>query len=160
VGLVTRVNQNCVSDEEELYRNVRGNLEYEEYFYDPTTGRLTFLPKAFQDREKEPSIDRAKSRNFDPEQSRISEENGIVTLITREVRQIGNVVTNDNEGRVNHAVDVSADPTPENQAHARIVVAPEFFGSESKKQKAFRLLRIALARLATRSGWTLEPRNF
>lgn len=98
MGLVKRVNQNCVSDEEELYRNVRGNLECEEYSYDPTTGCLTFLPKAFQDREKEPSGDRAKSRNFDPEQSRISEENGIVTLITREVRQIGNVVTNDNEG--------------------------------------------------------------
>ncbi len=160
MGLVTRVTRDGVSDEEELYRTVRGEQGADEYFYDET-GRLVIASKAFLDRQKEPSVDRAKLRNFDPEQSRISEENGIVTLIAREVRQIGEVKTNDNEGRqVNHAVDVSADPTPENEAHARIVVVPNFFGSESKKNEAFRLLRKALARLATRSGWTLEPGNF
>ena len=149
----------CVSDEEKLYRNVRGNLEYEEYSYD-TTGRLTFLPKAFQDPEKEPSVDRAKLRNFDPEQSRLKEENGIVTLITKEVRQIGDVKTNDDKGKqIKHAVDVSPDPIPGNKAHALIVVEPKFLGTESKKNRSFKLLRKALARLATRRGWTLEPRN-
>ena len=160
MGLVEQVTQDRVSDEEQLYRNVRGNLEYEEYAYDPTTGHLTFLPKAFQDKEKEPSVDRAKLRNFAPEQSRIEKDNGIVTLITQEVRQIGDVKTNDNNGRtVKHTVDVCANPIPGNQAHALIVVDPNFFGSESKRKAAFRRLRIALAKLATRKGWTLEPRN-
>ncbi len=159
MGLVKRVTRDPVSDEEELYRNVRGKGS-DEYNYDETTGDLIFRPQAFKDREKEPSVDRAKLRNFDPEQSRLREENGIVTLITQEVRQIGDVETNDNNGRtVNHAVDVAADPIPENEAHARIVVEPNFLGSGSKKNKAFKLLRKALARLATRRGWTLEPRN-
>lgn len=159
MGLVKRVTKDRVSDEEHLYRNVRGK-ESEECFPDPDTGRLIVASKAFLDKQKQPSVDRAKLRNFDPEQSRIEEENGIVTLVTQQVRQIGDVVTNDNDGgTVNHAVDVTADPIPKNEAHARIVVEPKFFGSKSKKDKAFKLLRIALARLATQSGWTLEPRN-
>ncbi len=161
MGLVERVTQDYVSDEEQLYRNVRGNLVYDEYSYDLTTGDVTFLPQAFKDREKEPSVDRAKLKDFDPEQSRISADNGIVTLITQELRQIGDVRTLDDKGSpVKHAVDVTADPIPKkNEAHARIVVEPKVLGSESKKKKAFRLLRIALARLATQRGWTLEPRN-
>ena len=159
MGLVKRVTRDPVSDEEELYRNVRGKGS-DEYNYDETTGDLIFRPQAFKDREKEPSVDRAKLRNFDPEQSRLREENGIVTLITQEVRQIGDVKTKDDKGKqVKHAVDVSAAPLPENKAHALIVVEPEFFGSGSKQKAAFKLLRIALARLATRRGWTLEPRN-
>ncbi len=159
ISRATSVTQDHVSDEEELYRNVRGNLEYEEYSHD-STGRLTFLPKAFQDKEKEPSVDRAKLRNFDPEQSRMSEENGIVTLITEEVRQIGDVKTNNDRGKpVKHVVDISPDPIRGNKAHALIVVDPDFFGTESKKNKAFKLLRKALARLATQRGWTLEPRS-
>lgn len=159
MGLVERVTQEYVSDEEELYRNVRGEGS-DEYYYDETTGDLVIESKAFLDPQKEPSVDRAKLRNFDPERSRISEENGIVTLITKEVRQIGDVVTKDDKERqVNHGVDVRADPIPENEAHARIVVKPKFFGSGSKQKAAFKLLRKALARLATQSGWTLEPRN-
>lgn len=148
-----------VSDEEELYRNVRGEGG-DEYFYDPTTGHLIIESKAFLDRQKEPSVDRAKLKNFDPEKSKIGERDGVVTLITQEVRQMGDVVSADREGKkVNHAVDVSADPKPQNEAHALIVVEPKFFGSESKKSKAFKLLRVSLARLATKNGWILEPRN-
>lgn len=151
--------QDCVSDEEELYRNVRGEGG-DEYFYDPTTGHLIIESKAFLDRQKEPSVDRAKLKNFDPEKSRIGEEDGVVTLITHEVRQIGDVVSNGPKGNiVNHAVDVIADRKPQNDAHALIVVEPKFFGSGSKKSKAFKLLRVSLARLATKNGWILEPRN-
>jgi hypothetical protein len=159
VGLVKRVTRDRVSDEERLYRNVRGKGS-DEFFYDPATGHLTIESKAFLDQQKEPSVDRAKLRNFDPEQSRLKEENGIVTLITKEVRQIGDVKTNDDRGKqVKHAVDVSPDPISGNKAHALIVVEPDFFGTESKKTRAFKLLRKALARLATQRGWTLEPRN-
>ena len=159
MGLVKRVTRDPVSDEEELYRNVRGKGS-DEYYYDETTGDLVIESKAFLDPQREPSVDRAKLRNFNPEQSRLSEENGIVTLISQEVRQIGDVVTSDDKGRqVNYAVDVSAAKIPGNKAHALIVVEPNFFGSESKKSRTFKLLRKALARLATQSGWTLEPRN-
>ncbi len=37
------------------------------------------------------------------------------------------------------------------------IVKPELFGSQNKQKKAFSLLQIALARLATKNGWTLEP---
>ena len=159
MGLVKRVTRDYVSDEEELYRNVRGEGA-DEYYYDEATGDLVIESKAFLDPRKEPSVDRAKLRNFDPEQSRLNEENGIVTLITREVRHIGDVETNDDRGKqVKHAVDVSPDRISGNEAHALIVVEPDFFGTESKKNRAFKLLRKALARLATQRGWTLEPRS-
>ena len=159
MGLVERVTRDYVSDEEELYRNVRGEGAYE-YYYDETTGDLVIESKAFLDPQKTPSVDRAKLRNFDPEQSRLQEEYGIVTLVAKEVRQIGDVKTNTDRGKqIEHAVDVSVDPVPGNQAHALIVVEPDFLGTESKKNRAFKLLRKALARLATQRGWTLEPGN-
>ena len=159
MGLVKRVIRDRVSDEERLYRNVRGKGS-DEFFYDPATGHLTIESKAFLDQQKEPSVDRAKLRNFDPEQSKLREGNGIVTLITQEVRQIGDVVTVDDKGsQFSHAVDVNAAPLPENKAHALIVVEPDFLGSGGKQKAAFKLLRKALARLATQRGWTLEPRS-
>ena len=81
MGLVERMTQDCVSDQEELYRNVRGEGA-DEYFYDPTTGRLIIESKAFLDRDTEPSVDRAQLKNFDPEQSRIRGKDGVVTLLT------------------------------------------------------------------------------
>ena len=82
-------------------------------------------------------------------------------LLTEEVRQIGEVESNAPKGnKVNHTVDVipaSKSPEdPENKAHALIVVEPKYLSSD-KKGKAFGLLRKALARLATKRGWTLEP---
>ncbi len=159
MGLVKRVIQNCVLNEEKLYRSVRGEGA-DEYYYEQPTGRLIIESKAFLDRQKEPSVDRAKLNNFDPGKSRIREEDGVVTLIAHCVRQIGKVSTRDDEcGEVNHVVDVKPDPISENKAHARIVVEPGFLGSKDKQKSAFKLLRKALARLATQSGWTLKPRN-
>jgi len=155
------VSDDHVSDDEELYRNVRGKLTEDEYFYDPHTGRLIITAQAFRDKKKEPSVDRAKLRDFNPEQSRIP-GSGIVSLVTEDVRHIGMVETKDPAGKtVKHAVDVEAAPIPsENEAHALITVKPEFFGSGNKQTKAFALLRKALATLASKNGWTLEPGNF
>jgi len=161
VGLAELVADDHVSDDEELYRNVRGKLTEDEYFHDTHTGQLIITAQAFRDRKKEPSVDRAKLRDFNPEQSRMS-GSGIVSLVTQDVRHIGTVKTNDpDEKTVKHAVDVKPAPIPsENEAHALITVNPEFFGSENKQTKAFSLLRKALATLATKNGWTLEPRKF
>ena len=153
--------QDYVSDDEELYRNVRGEEDADESRINPNTGRLEFTSQAFLDRKSTPSIDRAKLKNFEPRQSLLSDTNGIVSLITEEVRQIGTVVSKNKKGKnINHAVDVIHDPKPpedpQNKAHSLIVVEPKFLSSD-KQGKAFKLLRKALAILATRRGWKLEP---
>ena len=151
-----------VSDDEELYRNVRPEEDAREYYYDPTTGRLIITSQAFLDIKKEPSVDRAKLKDFDPRNSLLNENNGILSLITEEVRQVGEVKTKENgETRIIHTVDVIPDPNPpeapDNDAHSRIVVEPKFLPSD-RQDKAFKLLKRALARLATNRGWTLEPK--
>lgn len=146
-----------IADEEELYRSVRGRREDDEYYYDDM-GNLVIRNAAFKDRHKEPSVDRAKFRNFNPSLSKLSHSDGIVSLITKDVRAIGDVKTPTDQGTKEHAVDVIYNPIPgENEAHSQITVDPAFCGSRNKQDKAFKLLRIALARLATRNGWTLPP---
>ena len=155
-----------VSNDEELYRNVRSEERYDEYHLDPITGDLIKITsQAFLDKKGTPSVDRAKLNNFDPSKSLLNENNGIVSLITEEVREkIGGVVTKDQKGNkiINHSVDVIPDPnppeSPKNDAHSLIVVKPNYLSPE-KQENPFRLLRRALARLATERGWTLEPNN-
>lgn len=147
---------NCVRNEEELYRSVRGKLE-EEYSYD-SKGKLRISSEAFRDRDRKPSVDRAELRGFNPVLSKLSDTDDVVSLITADVRAIGAVKTkNLNEDVVIHAVDVVYAPTAENPAHSQIVVNPEFFGSKSKQRNVFKLLQLTLAELAEKNGWTLEP---
>lgn len=148
------VEPTCVDNEEALYRSVRPNSD--EYHYD--SGKLQITYRAFQDKNLRPSVDRAKLRLFNPESSKLGTSDGIVTLIAQEVRNIGEVTTrvSDVENK-KHAVDVIHRPENDNPSHSQIEVAPHFFGSSNKQDKAFKLLRISLARLATERGWTLEP---
>jgi len=157
------VTKDYVSDEEELYRNVRSEERYDEYQLDPITDELIKITsQAFLDTKGTPSVDRAQLKNFDPTKSLLNENNGIVSLITEQVREIGNVVTKDQKGNIiiNHSVDVIPDPNPpeasKNDAHSLIVVEPKYLSPE-KRENPFRLLRKSLARLATERGWTLEP---
>ena len=149
-------NKETISDEEKLYRSVRGELSHDEYTYD-ATGRLKIRTEAFRDRNKKPSVDRANLREFNPSLSKLNETDGIVTLTTGDVRAIGDVTTRIDDNTVRHRVDVEYAPLAQNPAHSHIVVYPEYFGSKTKQKNAFYLLRVALARLATMSGWTLEP---
>ena len=145
-----------VQDNEELYRNVRGKLEDKEYSIQE--GKLRIEYHAFWDSSLKPSVDRAKLRDCDPASALLCKTNGIVSIQAGDVRAIGTVKTkHKDEVIVAHAVDVIPDPTCENPAHAIIVVKPEFFDSKSKQKNAFKLLQIALAQLATKNGWTLEP---
>jgi hypothetical protein len=145
-----------VQDNEELYRNVRGKLEDKEYSIQE--GKLRIESHAFWDGSKKPSVDRAKLKGYDPASALLCKTNGIVSIKTSDVRAIGAVKTKHaNEVIADHAVDVIPDPTCENPAHAIIIVKPELFGSKSKQRNAFKLLQIALAELATKNGWTLEP---
>ena len=145
-----------ISGEEQLYRSVRGEIRDNEYTYD-STGRLKIRSDAFRDRNKKPSVDRANLREFNPSLSRLNETDGIITLLAADVRAIGDVTTHIDERPVSYRVDVEYAPLAQNPAHSQIVVYPEYFGSKTKQKNAFYLLRVALARLATKRGWTLEP---
>ena len=150
-------NNDFVRNDEVLYRSVRGKYG-EEYSYD-NTGKLKISSEAFRDRERKPSVDRAALKGFNPALSKLSETDGIVSFIAVDVRTIGTVKTKiQNTDTIVHAVDVIYDPTPENPAHSKIVVNPEFFGSKNKQRNVFKLLQLALAELAEKNGWTLEPR--
>ena len=145
-----------VRNEEELYRSVRGKLE-EEYSYGPK-GNLQISSEAFRDRDRKPSVDRAELRKFNPALSKLSDIDGVVSLMTAEVRAIGKVKTKtQNEDVVIHAVDVVYAPTSENPAHSLIIVKPEFFGSKNKQGNVFKLLQLALAELTEKNGWTVKP---
>ena len=122
------------------------------------TEKLRIEYHAFWDRSRKPSVDRARLKNFDPASALLSKTNGIVSIKAGDVRAIGTVKTkHKNEVIADHAVDVIPDPTSENPAHSIIIVKPELFDSESKQRNAFKLLQIALAELATKNGWTVEP---
>lgn len=145
-----------VRDDEVLYRSVRGKYG-EEYAYD-STGQLKISSEAFRDREREPSVDRAVLKEFNPALSKRNDTDGVVSFITADVRAIGTVKTKiQNADTTVHAVEVIYDPTPENPAHSKIVVIPEFFGSKNKQRNVFKLLQLALAELAEKSGWTVKP---
>lgn len=151
------MDKNCyVEDEEELYRSIRGRLDYDEYYYD-NQGNLIFNYKAFSDRNFKPSVDRAKLRD-NPALSRLSETDGIVSLTAGDIRTSKKVKTKVNENEVVLDLEVVYDPTPENPAHSIIDANYEVCASITQKRRAFDLLKMLLAELATEKGWTLEPR--
>jgi len=151
-----------VQDDEELYRSIR--IDKDEHTY--VAGKRIFTYKAFQDRHMEPSVDRAILRDNNAESSKLSSTDGIASLITIEVRTIADVKTeiqeNSEKKETQHNVDVKHAPVVEqeivtNPAHSLVTVSPAFLGSGTKQSKTFKLLKIALAKLATERGWTLEP---
>ena len=162
------MNKNAsIWDDEELYRSIRGELDAEEYIFD--RGKLQIRSNAFRDISKKPSVDRAKLKEYTPFCSQLSDTDGIVSLIAADIRAIGTVKTKDKDAEVIiHAVDVIYDPNPksdpENYAHSQIVINPDFFQGDifdtnSKKERTFYKLKKALARLATKRGWTLVPKT-
>ena len=147
-----------VEDDEELYRNVHGDPQFDEYYYD-VEGKLIFQRAAFNDTDKKPSVDRAKMVGDNPSDALLNPTNGIVSLLAKDVRAITGVKTTvENETTV-HAVDVVYDPECERLAHSIITVKPEYPKVGNQQKKAFRRLRTALARLATQNGkWTVQPK--
>lgn len=144
-----------VQNDEILYRSVRGE-EGKEYTT-KSNGKPDFNREAFKAANRKPSVDRAKLRDH-PSFSLLSDTDGIVSLVAGQVRAIKSVERPEGEEAV-YAVDVIYAPTMENPAHAEIIVIPEYFGSHKKRRLAYRLLRIALALLATQNGWTLPPKQ-
>lgn len=101
---------------------------------------------AFNDRYKKPSVDRAHMRSA--EQTKFSPTDGVVKLLTVNVRKVAIEQPDDNG---NYDVDVWSRPVGGNDAHAQIEPKPEMTTSRFDK------LKEALARLAAEHGWVIPP---
>ena len=122
--------------DEELYRHISYNHKE----------KTKISSQAFFDPKREPSVDRAKFKDFEPALSkrRDRDTDGIVSLLVSEVRGIQ---------IDNHIVDVIYDPLPENpehslpenRAHSLIILTPKCDLSKSKRKQAFSTLRRTLA---------------
>lgn len=137
---------NQVEDHEILYRRV----VFDPLCFQETEEGLKVRPQAFRDREYQPSVDRAKLCNHNPKYTQGDLRNGVVSLVTGEVRSIANVVKG--KPPIQYEVDVVYDPLPDNSAHAEIRTHPKI-----RSKKVFKRLRISLAILANRRGWLIPP---
>lgn len=141
-----------IRGDEELYRSVRIDPKYDECCH-TDTGELVIQPAAFRDTCKKPSVDRAELNGCDPSLSKLSCTDGIVSLITSDVRAIP-----DKDGTIaDHIIDVIYAPTMERSAHSQITMTPKSPVTNSRRDKVFKKLRYALAHQATEKGWTLAP---
>lgn len=149
--------QDRVEDDEQLYRRVP-NLAPS--VYSTEGGQLRFSSTAFNDRSKQPSVNRAKLQNFDPHRSRFTNMDGVIELNTAKIRAIGPIVQQNNSGSSSHVVNVVPDPIhgefslaiKANPAHALIVTQPPLTGPS-----AFKRFKESLAKIATDTGWCVEP---
>lgn len=141
-----------VLDSEILYRRVVYGSSYEY----TENGEPVVTQTAFSDPKKQPSVDRALLCNHDPSRTQGKDlRNGVVSLITAEVRAIGDISTN-SAPLVKHTIDVIYVPIlDENLAHAEIRAAPEI-----ASDKVFRRLRVALAILAQKRKWEIYPSDY
>jgi len=151
-----------VEDEEILYRSVAKDC------VTLVDGKLKLASTAFNDPAQQPSVDRAKLCGLNPAHVKKKPTDGVVSLSALSVREIADVVQNDELGQpINdehgqpkpaHEIDVFPDPIkdqptlPDNPAHAIIVAHPAF-----ANDKVFKKLKKSLARIASQGGWLIEP---
>ena len=139
-----------VGDDEWLYRRVPSK-----------NGMVEVSASSFNDRFRKPSVDRAKLRD-NPQRTQLNPTDGIVKLLTLDVRAIEIRTTEiKNPGALaSYDVDVAARPVyannakgePENLSHAQIETNPEF-----ENDSRFKKLKEALAILASKHGWIVRP---
>lgn len=142
----------CVGDEEILFRNISFAHNQCKKNAD---GSWHLSSQAFSDRSFKPSVDRAVLCNTNPFHTQKSEKDGVVSVVTIDVRATATVIQNDAKGNPiqTHAIDVTPDPIqPHNLAHALITASPEY-----GTPKVFRKLLERLQFLAQSRGWLIEP---
>ncbi len=132
-----------VADAECLYRSVKKDHCQADPVHKVTSG-------AFLDPQYRPSVDRAHLRNHDPSRTLQDPTDGIVMLVTAEVRAIEGVRRSAPD--VTYRVDVEPRPEPGNPAHAEIYLDPA-----PPNRGAFDKLRLQLARLANKREWAIKP---
>ncbi len=131
-----------VDEDEALYRSVRPIL-----WKQKGDGQFYLSSQAFADRNKRPSVDRAKLCGQDSSYTQFCSSDYICSLVAEDVRFIATVVKHDKKGvpQVRHNIDVEPVPLSENVAHAEIYALPAISGG--------RLFERLLERLAYLAQW-------
>lgn len=118
------------------------------------TSEWQLSSSAFNDRKMKPSVDRAAIEP-DPYIARQSDDDGVVSLQTRDVQTKVDLVINPNDKppkvKQFYAVSIFARPIPpndpegrkENPAHAQIETAPDFANPSHFKKLREKLCRLA-----------------
>jgi hypothetical protein len=145
-----------VDDTELLYHAVR-----RAHFTRHSETDVTVSANAYSDPETKPSVDRAHMRDFEPQRTRFNESDGIVSLITKNVRDINDVFQYTASGQPTgdpYVYDViwrpvKDDPSPnvrDNLAHAQIEA------DRAMNDGTFKRLRRALALMSSKRA-ELDP---
>ena len=111
------------------------------------SGEFYLSSQAFADRNRRPSVDRARLCGHDPSHAQFRTSDYVCSLVAEGVRAIDNVVKYDKKGvpQVHHNIDVEPVPLPDDAAHAEIYAVPEISGR--------RLFERLLERLAYLARW-------
>lgn len=136
-----------VHGEETLYRSIR--IEAEEGEIELTESGYRVTTQGFRDRYKCPSVYRHNYCDKPPYSNppRKSPTQAVISFTAKQVRALSVL-----HGVQSYIVDVLADPTPEEIAHAVIAVTPPL--NENQKD-AFKKLRAALRHIEYK--WAIEP---
>ncbi|TFV69415.1 hypothetical protein E4K64_33325 [Bradyrhizobium frederickii] len=143
-----------IDDSHDLYRSVR------EGEYTTRNGQITFSASAFNDRDRKPSVDTSALRT-DPRATRKSPEQGVAKLTAVEVRKTSGIPIRNAAGEqiAAHEVDVVHRPIkddpegePDNDAHCQVECHPVM-----DHDKRFKRLKEALAGIANKYGWVVQP---
>lgn len=144
-----------VADDEILYRRVP---RIEGLYVIQADGVVKVSSQAFSDRSFRPSVDRAELCHYDPRKTQHELSDGVVSVVTRNVRSIDAVVQNDTDGKpiqafsvdVEHVPILNHSTLPDNPAHAEIFMNPP-----CPNKSVFRKLVERLAQLANERPWEI-----
>lgn len=140
-----------VEDVEVVLRSVKDDPTH---FVCDAAGRLLRLcHSAFNDPERQPSVDRASLQAGGAQAARRSPNDGVVSLVALDIRSAG-VHTLNSKGKViqEHGVDVRHNPLTTNYSHALVVTDPAI-----ASDGAFKRLKEALCLLAGPRGFAYPP---
>jgi hypothetical protein len=149
--------EDFVANDEILYRCVFCENPYGNKHYKLEDNRVLVSSQAFADRTLSPSIDRASLCGNNPRYTQKNPDDGVVSLICRDVRLIDSVRQNDSRGReeFTYKIDVLYRPLDDNKAHAQIEPTPAY-----RNRNVFRKLLERLAVLANQREWEILPLEF
>jgi hypothetical protein len=135
-----------VEDDEVLYRRVQAGRKLK---VPQPDGTFRLSSQAFGDPHYRLSVNRAKLCDSDPSKVQLTSTDGVVSVVTRDVRAIDSVVLYEKNRAVQlYNIDVEHVPEQDNYAHAEIFMSPS-----TKSQGVFRRLQERLAQMAT---WEIE----
>lgn len=149
--------EDFVADDEFLYRCIFYRTSDGTKTYKVENGKACVSIHAFRDTSLAPSVDRAVLCEYNPTYTQKNPEDGVVSLISQDVRLIDSVVQKDSKDReeFTYKIDVLPRPLPNNNAHAQIEPTPTY-----RSKSVFRKLLERLAFIANQREWEILPWEF